>query len=301
MENFHPSSISFLLLALLSFFSIPSTVLCRQTYIIQLEQPIQSLDEDSLRIWHKSFLPESADASERLLHSYSEVFSGFAAKLSEEEMENLKKKEGFLGAFPNRVLSVLTTHTPDFLGLKRGREDKSNCDNNSLTAKDVKGKMVVCEYGQMTGDKAASIKSLGAVALVLLESADLGSTIFDVRANFPTIVVNDKDGSKITTYATSTANPTSSILFNGTVYGVVPSPALAAFSSKGPSIATPSIIKPDICGPGHNILAAPALTAKYLEPYVMLKFIEKANALVAMRLMRQARDNAISSQIRGRS
>ncbi|WOL10579.1 subtilisin-like protease SBT1.1 [Canna indica] len=81
------------------------------------------MDEESLHTWYKSFLPQSSssDNTGRLLHSYTEVFSGFAAKLTEEELENMAKQDGFLRAFPNRVLPLLTTHTPDFLGLKVGQ------------------------------------------------------------------------------------------------------------------------------------------------------------------------------------
>jgi subtilisin family serine protease len=54
----------------------------------------------------------------RLLHSYTEVFSGFTARLTKAELDSMAKKSGFLRAFPDRKLQLMTTHTPAFLGLR---------------------------------------------------------------------------------------------------------------------------------------------------------------------------------------
>ncbi|XP_074565836.1 subtilisin-like protease 1 [Curcuma longa] len=118
-----------LLFLLLAFFSNPSVASPSSSsasrYIIQVEEPIEPLTESSLRRWHESFLPPAAEesgADRRLLHSYSEVFSGFAAILTEEELQAVGKKKGFVRALPDRVLRVMTTHTPDFLGLQVGKK-----------------------------------------------------------------------------------------------------------------------------------------------------------------------------------
>ncbi|XP_038682797.1 subtilisin-like protease SBT1.1 [Tripterygium wilfordii] len=56
-----------------------------------------------------------------LLYTYENAVSGFAAKLSTKQLESLKKMEGFLYANPDRKLSLHTTHTPEFLGLKSAK------------------------------------------------------------------------------------------------------------------------------------------------------------------------------------
>uniref|UniRef100_J3MN51 Subtilisin-like protease n=1 Tax=Oryza brachyantha TaxID=4533 RepID=J3MN51_ORYBR len=96
------------------------------TYIVLVEPPPHGHGdgEDDLHRWHESFLPLShlsgSGDDRRLVHSYSEVFSGFAARLTDEELDAVSKKPGFVRAFRDRTLQLMTTHTPEFLGLRRG-------------------------------------------------------------------------------------------------------------------------------------------------------------------------------------
>ncbi|EHA8592021.1 putative Subtilisin-like protease SBT1.4 [Cocos nucifera] len=53
-----------------------------------------------------------------MVHMYTNVASGFAARLTEQELEDMKKKPGFLHAYPDRLYSLQTTRTPEFLGLQ---------------------------------------------------------------------------------------------------------------------------------------------------------------------------------------
>ncbi|MQM23678.1 hypothetical protein Taro_056745 [Colocasia esculenta] len=57
----------------------------------------------------------------------------------------------------------------------------------------------------------------------------------------------------------SSSNPRASVSFEGTKLGSAssrPSPAVASFSSRGPSLTNAVVLKPDVIGPGVNILAA---------------------------------------------
>jgi subtilisin family serine protease len=64
--------------------------------------------------------PLAGSDEARLVHNYTEVFTGFAARLTEAELEMVSKKTSFVRAFPDQLWHPSTTHTPEFLGLKKG-------------------------------------------------------------------------------------------------------------------------------------------------------------------------------------
>ncbi|KAL0904576.1 hypothetical protein M5K25_026703 [Dendrobium thyrsiflorum] len=130
------------------------------------------------------------------------------------------------------------------------------CANRSLGGLDAKGKVVVCDWGTDRISKGESVRAAGGAAMILVnEKAEGYSTIADAHV-LPASSVSYYAGLKIKSYLASSQTPTASIIFEGTVFGSSPAPAMAYFSSRGPSIASPGILKPDITGPGVNILAA---------------------------------------------
>ncbi|XP_039120522.1 subtilisin-like protease 4 [Dioscorea cayenensis subsp. rotundata] len=92
-----------------------------KTYIVHVLKPEGSnfLGAEDLENWHKSFLPNTTlDTGEpRLLFSYKEAISGFAARLTPEEVRDMEKMDGFLRANPSKALHLQTTYTHDFLNL----------------------------------------------------------------------------------------------------------------------------------------------------------------------------------------
>ncbi|KAJ0040948.1 hypothetical protein Pint_28436 [Pistacia integerrima] len=95
------------------------------TYIVQVRKPesgvsMQSLDKES---WYHSFLPVTTSTSNhqppRMVYSYRNVVSGFAAKLTPEEVKAMETKDGFVSAHVEKKLPLHTTHSPSFLGLQQ--------------------------------------------------------------------------------------------------------------------------------------------------------------------------------------
>ncbi|XP_017233328.1 subtilisin-like protease [Daucus carota subsp. sativus] len=139
-----------------------------------------------------------------------------------------------------------------------GDQNATWCAEGSLDNMDVKGKVVFCERG---GDiaritKGQTVKDAGGAAMILMnEEANGDTTIADSHV-LPATHVSFSAGVSIKNYISSTSSPVATILFKGTVIGGDSAPAVASFSSRGPSNASPGILKPDIIGPGVSILAA---------------------------------------------
>lgn len=81
------------------------------------------------------------------------------------------------------------------------------------------------------------------------------STLADTHV-LPATHVSFFAGEKIKAYINSTSKPTARIEFEGTIIAEEDAPMVASFSSRGPSLITPGILKPDIIGPGASIIAA---------------------------------------------
>ncbi|XP_047164459.1 subtilisin-like protease SBT3 [Vigna umbellata] len=133
----------------------------------------------------------------------------------------------------------------------------SACNSVKLLSKLRTDVIIVCDlvpdttlmYKQMSVVKEASLS--GAVFFLdgpLLNYSGIGG--------FPSIVISAKDAPTVIKYAKSHKNPTASIKFQQTFVGMKPAPALAGYSSRGPSPNYPGVLKPDIMAPGSNVLAA---------------------------------------------
>ncbi|XP_066347225.1 subtilisin-like protease 4 [Miscanthus floridulus] len=133
----------------------------------------------------------------------------------------------------------------------------SFCGNGSLDGFDVKGKIVLCDRGIVARlDKGAEVKRAGGFGMIMANQFSDGySTLADAHV-LPASHVSYVAGVAIKEYINSTANPVAQIIFKGTVLGTSPAPAITSFSSRGPSIQNPGILKPDITGPGVSVLAA---------------------------------------------
>ncbi|RWR89324.1 Peptidase S8/S53 domain-containing protein [Cinnamomum micranthum f. kanehirae] len=137
-----------------------------------------------------------------------------------------------------------------------GDANTTACINGSLDGIDVKGKAVLCERGRI-GDiaKGLVVKNAGGSAMIVMNREYEGFSIIAAAHVLPASHVSFSDGSKIKTYINSTLSPTAMILFRGTILGTSPSPMVISFSSRGPNLPSPGILKPDVLGPGVNVLA----------------------------------------------
>ncbi|KAL0409779.1 UNVERIFIED_CONTAM: Subtilisin-like protease SBT1.2 [Sesamum radiatum] len=133
----------------------------------------------------------------------------------------------------------------------------SFCSEDEFTA-DVRGKIVLCQLGGSVRriEKGEAVKNAGGAAMILLNQEPQGYTTQAEAHVLPAAQISYADALKIKAYLNSNSRPTARILYKGTVIGDDRAPVVAGFSSRGPSSVTPGILKPDIIGPGVNILAA---------------------------------------------
>ena len=106
----------------------------KETYIVHMDKAHTTALEQTLgdsKKWYDAVLDSITKLSTEedggesstpdLLYSYETTITGFAASLSAKQLESLNKVEGFLSAVPDEMLSLQTTYSSQFLGLKFGK------------------------------------------------------------------------------------------------------------------------------------------------------------------------------------
>ncbi|KAH7353322.1 peptidase S8/S53 domain-containing protein [Plectosphaerella cucumerina] len=133
--------------------------------------------------------------------------------------------------------------------------DSNLCLEGSLDPAKVAGKVVVCVRGNNGRvAKGGVVRDAGGSGMVVINSAATGEELIADAHILPALHLGFTDGSKVLEYA-KTEGASAFLAFDGTKLGV-PAPKMAAFSSRGPALPVPWLLKPDITGPGVSILAA---------------------------------------------
>ncbi len=139
----------------------------------------------------------------------------------------------------------------------------------------VAGKLVICTRGTSPRvSKSLAVKTAGGAGMVLVDN-DAG--LVAEAHSVPTVMVTSTDGAAIKTYATTTSQPASGQLsrkstlasLNGAAaasqptaglsafyISTQPAPVMANFSGRGPNMADPNIMKPDLTAPGVAVIAS---------------------------------------------
>lgn len=132
----------------------------------------------------------------------------------------------------------------------------STCSN--LEDIDLKGKIALCDGGGVQAAiKATNVANAGGVAMIVANELSGGARMVFEKIGLPSTRVSYADGLKLKAYIQSTgANARATLVFKGTAIESPPAPVVASFSGRGPSGNSPSILKPDIIGPGVDVLAA---------------------------------------------
>lgn len=148
--------------------------------------------------------------------------------------------------------SLMVDRVPIYYG--HGNRSKEIC--NSLDPNDVRGKYIFCDYNDQISVFAqlSTMYDTGAAGAIF--STDSGQFLRPDDFDTPFVTILPRDGELVKRYLIKSKNPTVSIKFQETVLGTGPAPQVAYFSSRGPVLQAPWILKPDILAPGVDVLAA---------------------------------------------
>ncbi|PWA62642.1 Peptidase S8/S53 domain-containing protein [Artemisia annua] len=149
-------------------------------------------------------------------------------------------------------------YKPKFRPLVYPAEMGYSCNRESLKHVDVKGKVVLCDaYFELAGSEMGeAVKEAGGAAMIIANNKRTGNSVAVEVQVLPSSHVGYREGVAIKKYLNSTSAPVATIIQHGTVLNAKSAPMVTAFSSRGPNVASPGIMKPDIVGPGVDILAA---------------------------------------------
>lgn len=124
------------------------------------------------------------------------------------------------------------------------QNETNQCLPGSLSPEKVKGKIVLCFRGAGTRvGKGAEVKRAGGVGYILSNSKANGEELSVDSHLLPATAVGYTNGLKILNYLNSTKNPMAYIAPAETILEGVRAPFMAAFSSRGPNIIYPDVIK----------------------------------------------------------
>ncbi|CAO2040478.1 unnamed protein product [Urochloa humidicola] len=129
------------------------------------------------------------------------------------------------------------------------------CEGGKLNASLVAGKIVVCDPGvNARAAKGEAVKLAGGAGAILVSSKSYGEQALAAAHVLPATAVTFAAAEKIKKYMKANASPVATIVSQGTVIDRKPSsPTMASFSSRGPNLRAPEILKPDVTAPwsGH--------------------------------------------------
>ncbi|CAN0890866.1 Subtilisin-like protease SBT5.4 [Linum grandiflorum] len=119
------------------------------------------------------------------------------------------------------------------------------CDDNTLDPEKAKGKILVCLRGGANGriKKGQVAASAGAAGMILCNDKLNGYTIIADRHALPAVHISYKDSLAVFSYINSTKHPHAYISSVTPEMNVKPAPVMASFSSAGPNVITPQILK----------------------------------------------------------
>ncbi|KAG9444010.1 hypothetical protein H6P81_015350 [Aristolochia fimbriata] len=153
------------------------------------------------------------------------------------------------------------SNLPLFYARNNGK--RTECYPSSISPEKGHGKVILCDLMNLVNNRTDFVERIkevnrtGARAAIFLMNA-AGPMLEPTDFRLPIVVISSKkDAHRVLNYTTKeTKLMVKELKFGFTDEGIKPAPKVAHFSSRGPDPISPTILKPDILGPGRDILAA---------------------------------------------
>ncbi|KAK9270021.1 hypothetical protein L1049_025594 [Liquidambar formosana] len=148
-------------------------------------------------------------------------------------------------------------------------ETLSACNSSTLLSEAPYG-IIICDNIGSFLDQMGFVAASNVAGAVFISS---DTTVLDLGIfSCPGVVIGPKNAPAVLNYAQTSEKPQASIKFQQTFLGTKPSPAVAAYTSRGPSPSYPGVLKPDIMAPGSQVLASfvPDIRAAQIGSNLML-------------------------------
>ena len=160
--------------------------------------------------------------------------------------------------------------------------DAQRCFANALDSTAAIGKIVVCDRGVTARvDKSAEVKRVGGVGMVLLNTSAAANNLVADFHSVPAVHLALAERASIYAYVTGAGAAATGTISPPSSPPPVVAPVMADFSSRGPNKANANILKPDITGPGVDVLAGyidQAQTQAQHDATIAGTYTPKANA-----------------------
>ncbi|XP_074280851.1 subtilisin-like protease SBT3 [Silene latifolia] len=129
------------------------------------------------------------------------------------------------------------------------------CNSSTQLTNAASNKIVICDDIGATFDQMYSVANSNVAAAIFISDDPEKNLIGGLQ--WPGVLINSKHGKSIVNYAKKDkSNASGSMKFQQTFVGSTSAPAAAFYTSRGPSMSYPRVLKPDVIAPGTQVLAA---------------------------------------------
>ncbi|XP_024029601.1 subtilisin-like protease SBT5.4 isoform X1 [Morus notabilis] len=186
----------------------------------------------------------------------STIDRDFTSYIALGDKKHLKGASLSSSALPSEKFYPLISGA-DAKAAKASTSDAQQCKRGALDPKKVKGNILVCVWGKFArSEMGEQAFHSGAVGMILANDIRRWNDVIADPHLLPASHINFTDGEFIFEYLNSTKTPMAYMTRVKTQLGVKPAPLVAFFSSRGPNLIEPTILKPDLTAPGVSIIAA---------------------------------------------